>query len=58
MDRQGQLQGVLDQLAEMLACHQCGTRIRFGDYECPHCGVDLEEDLRRWAERLIDRLSQ
>ena len=57
MDRQDQLQGVLNQLAEVLACHRCGTRIRFGDYECPHCGVDLEDDLRRWAEQLIDRLA-
>lgn len=48
---------VLSSLAEVLACHNCGARIRFGDLECPHCGADIEEDLRRWALRLLRKLS-
>ena len=51
-----QIQLVLTNLAEVKACDMCGTRIRFGDEECPHCGADLEEYLRRWAEDLIDGL--
>ncbi len=53
---EGQIQKVLTNLAEFQACTSCGTRFRFGDLECPHCGADLEEYLRQWAERLIDDL--
>ena len=51
-----QIQVVLGRLADMLACGQCGTRLRFGDYEGPHCGADLEDILRQWAQRLIKEL--
>ena len=47
------IDAVVEWLAEMRVCPQCATRIRFGDYECPHCGADLEEALREWAGRLI-----
>ena len=47
---------VLNSLYEVVACSKCGTRIRFGDVECPHCGVDVDDELRRWANRLLDRL--
>jgi len=40
----------------VLSCSQCGARFRFGDLECPHCGTDLEEYLRQWAETLVDGL--
>ena len=56
MATEDQIQAVLNKLADIQACRQCGTALRFGDYECPHCGADLEEDLRRWAEELIDGL--
>ena len=32
------------------------TRIRFGDIDCPHCGLDLEDGLHQWAERLVDEI--
>ena len=51
-----QIQKVLTNLAEFQACTSCGTRFRFGDLECPHCGTDLEEYLRQWAEQLINEL--
>lgn len=51
-----QIQKVLEKLADFQACTDCGTRIRFGDVECPHCGADLEDYLREWAENLIMEL--
>ena len=56
MATEEQIQKVVNFLAEVPTCAQCGTRIRFGDLDCPHCGADLEEGLRLWAERLIDEL--
>ena len=56
MATEEQIQAVLNGLADIRACRQCGTALRFGDYECPHCGADLEDHLREWAERLIDSL--
>ena len=47
---------VVGWLAEMRVCPQCATRIRFGDYDCPHCGADLEDALREWAGSLVDDL--
>ena len=56
MATEQQIQQVLMFLAEVRACHLCGTRFRFGDLDCPHCGADLEEYLRHWAEELLDQL--
>jgi rubrerythrin len=56
MATEGQIQKVLANLADVQACDSCGTRFRFGDLECPHCGADLEEYLRLWAEDLINEL--
>ena len=50
------IQMVLTWLAELRTCPQCATRIRFGDYECPHCGADLEDVLREWALGLVRAL--
>ncbi len=47
---------VMDSLSYIISCMQCGTRLRFGDTECPHCGGDLENILRYWAEQLLERL--
>ena len=57
MGREDQIGKVLNSLVEVLACRLCGTRIRFGDLECPHCGADLEDELTQWAQRLLDRLA-
>ncbi len=45
---------MLNILGEYLACPIDGTRLRFGDFECPHCGADLDAHLRLFAERLVD----
>ena len=47
---------VIEALAEIRACGDCGTRIRFGDLDCPHCGLDLDDAQRDWAARLVDRI--
>ena len=56
MATESQIQKVMSNLSEVQACANCGTRIRFGDLECPHCGGDLEDYLRQWAEGLINHL--
>ena len=49
-----QIQKALNHLAYLPGCPECGVRVRFGDLECPRCGADLYDELRAWAERLID----
>ena len=56
MATEQQVQKVLSRLAEVRHCTDCHTSIRFGDMDCPHCGADIEDDLRIWAESLIDDL--
>ncbi len=56
LSKDDQILKVLNSLYEMVACRQCGTRIRFGDSECPHCGTDVDDVLRQWAARLLDKL--
>jgi len=56
MATETQIQKVLANLAEFQPCTNCGTRFRFGDLECPHCGADLDDYLRNWAEQLADEL--
>ncbi len=51
-----QVQTVLNSLSEVHGCPQCGTRFRFGDLDCPHCGADLEQGLHDWAEKLVDAI--
>ena len=57
MSKDDQIAKVLTSLYKVVACSRCGTRIRFGDVECPHCGVDVEDELRQWAARLLDKLT-
>ena len=56
MANEKQIQKILMNLASIRPCSKCGTRLRFGDWECPHCGADLEDYLREWAENLINEL--
>jgi len=56
MATEQQIQRVITNLSQVLSCSHCGARFRFGDLECPHCGTDLEEYLRQWAEALVDGL--
>ena len=43
-------------VSERLACPRDDTRLRYGDYECPHCGEDLEEYLTAFASRLVSEV--
>ena len=52
-----QVQAVLNSLSEIRGCTACGTSIRFGDYDCPHCGLDLEDHLWDWASNLVKLLN-
>ncbi len=56
MATEKQIQIVLTSLADIQACARCGARFRFGDLDCPHCGAELDDYLRQWAEELLDRL--
>jgi len=56
MATESQIQKVLNKLADVRACNYCGTRLRFGDWEYPHCWADLEEHLRLWAEQMVNEL--
>ena len=44
---------IVNYLSVQMVCNGCGTRIRYGDYECPHCGRDLEDEMLNWAFGLI-----
>ena len=48
---------VLNHTSEILSCIKCGTKIRYGDYDCPHCGHELDDQLREWAIVLLNKLN-
>ena len=56
MATEEQIEAILETLELIPRCQTCGTRLRFGDRECPRCGDDIEDLLRAWATALIDRL--
>ena len=58
LNRDDHIVKVLSSLYEVVSCLQCGTRIRFGDFECPHCGRDVDDEMRMWAARLLDKLNE
>ena len=51
-----QIQAVMFRIGDVNPCTACGTALRYGDYECPHCGSDMEDQLRRWARDLVDEV--
>ena len=51
-----QIQAVMFRIGDVNPCTTCGTALRYGDYECPHCGSDMEDHLRRWARDLVDEV--
>lgn len=57
MDKEEQIGRILTSMYEIVACDNCGTRLRFGDFECPHCGADVENEMRRWAARVVEKLA-
>ena len=56
MASEEQIQIVMNALADPIPCPECGVRVRFGDLECPRCGADIYDDLKDWAERLVDEV--
>ena len=58
MSNEDQIVKVLNSLYEFVICFRCETRLRFGDTECPHCGRDVDDELRQWAERLLYELER
>ena len=56
MATEEQIRAVLNGIATYPGCSRCGTRIRFGDIDCPHCDLDLEDGLHQWAEHLVDEI--
>ena len=58
MATEDQIQHAIDSLDLIPPCPTCRMRYCQGDYECPHCGADLDENLRAWAEAMIDRVAQ
>ena len=57
MASEAQVLKVLNLLGEMLACPMDGTRLRYGDFECPHCGNGLDDYLHRFAELVVDAVT-
>ena len=56
MATEEQIQKVLINMATDQSCPNCETRLRFGDLDCPHCGDNIDETLKKWAEKMIDDL--
>lgn len=57
MNNQSDVSRILTFLSEARSCNNCGTRIRFGDIDCPHCGADLEDLYMEWANNLLQELN-
>ena len=53
-----QINQILNHTSEVLSCNECGTKIRYGDYDCPHCGNELDDQLREWAIELLTKLNK
>lgn len=51
-----QIQAVMFRIGDVNPCNTCGTALRYGDYECPHCGADMEDHLRQWSRDLVDEV--
>jgi uncharacterized paraquat-inducible protein A len=58
MASEQEIQKVLDSLDRINPCPGCNMRYRVGDLECPRCGVDLYDNLRDWAEELLESLAE
>ena len=51
-----QIQKLINGLSRYPGCKNCGVRIRFGDFECPRCGADLDEELWEWAKGILEEI--
>ena len=56
MNVQENVQFLINSLDQIPPCGGCGMRWSTGDYECPHCGEDLDEKLTAWAESVLKHL--
>ena len=56
MATEEQIHIVMNALADPIACPECGVRVRFGYLECPRCGEDIYDQLKAWAEWLINEV--
>jgi DNA-directed RNA polymerase subunit RPC12/RpoP len=57
MDKTEKIKILMNSLDQIAPCPGCGMRWGTGDYECPHCGKDLEDNLFRWSEAVINKIS-
>ena len=57
MNHQEKVQFLINILDNIPPCPGCGMRWSTGDFECPHCGEDLDGNLTAWAEAVLDKLS-
>ena len=53
MNDQERVQFLINSLDQIPSCPGCGMRWSTGDYECPHCGEDLDGNLTTWAESVL-----
>tara|TARA_Y100000996_G_scaffold280240_1_gene221066 strand:+ start:286 stop:465 length:180 start_codon:yes stop_codon:yes gene_type:complete len=58
MDKLEKIRFLINSLDQIPACTGCGMRWSTGDYECPHCGEDLDDNLIRWSEAVIEEISK
>jgi len=57
LNKEEKIQFLINFLDNIQPCPGCGMRWSTGDYECPHCGEDLDNNLRVWAEAAIEHLN-
>ena len=53
VDQEKKLKIIINKLMDPIVCDQDGTRIRFGDLECPRCGSDIDHLLQRLGEDIL-----
>jgi uncharacterized protein (UPF0212 family) len=58
MDQEEKLKIIINKLMDPLTCDKDGTRIRFGDLECPRCGSDIELLLQGLGETILSNIEE
>ena len=58
MKEEEKLKTIINILLEPMMCDTDGTRIRFGDLECPRCGSDIDHLLQGVGENILSTLKQ
>ena len=57
MNKLEKIKFLMNSLDQIPPCPGCGMRWSTGDYECPHCGEDLDNNLITWSEVVINKIS-